>query len=215
MGIDLGLKDFASCSDGTKVDAQNIYRDAEPQMAMAQRANKKRRVKAIHAKIANRRKDFLHKLSTRLVRDNGAICVGDVSASGLAQTRMAKSVLDSGWSTFRTMLKYKCDSAAVWFDEVDERHSTQECSVCHARTGPRGLPGLAVRQWACSVCGTEHDRDTNAARNILARGLALMEMSAAGEAKAGEAAVNEVAGTSAAAGVGHGPLDAGIPFQVA
>lgn len=149
------------------------------------------------------------------MRDNGAIFVGDVSASGLAQTRMAKSVLDSGWSTFRTMLKYKCDHAAVWFDEVNERYSTQECSACHARTGPKGRSELDVRHWVCSVCGTEHDRDTNAARNILARGLALMEMSAAGEAKAVEAAVNKVAGISAAAGVGHGPLAAGIPSQVA
>jgi IS605 OrfB family transposase len=80
-------------------------------------------------KIANRRKDFLHKLSTELTRAKGAIFVGNVNASGLAKTRMAKSVLDAGWSAFRTMLQYKCDDAGVWFAEVDEAFSTQTCSV--------------------------------------------------------------------------------------
>lgn len=215
IGIDLGLKDFATCSDGAKIEAQKIYRGAEAKLAIAQRANNKKRVKAIHAKIANRRKDFSHKLSTELVKANGAIFVGNVNASGLAKTKMAKSVLDAGWSAFRTMLKYKSDHAAVWFDEVNESYSTQECCVCHARTGPKGLADLAVRQWSCSVCGTQHDRDTNAAKNILARGLALMGIATAREAKADEAAVNEDVGASATAGVGHDPLDAGIPFQVA
>lgn len=215
VGIDLGLKDFANFSDGSKVEAQKIYRGAETKLAVAQRANNKKRVKAIHAKIANRRKDFLHKLSTELVRNNGAIFVGNVNASGLAKTKMAKSVLDAGWSAFRTMLKYKSDHAAVWFDEVNESYSTQECCVCHARTGPKGLADLAVREWSCSVCGTQHDRDTNAAKNILARGLALMEIAMAGEAKACEAAVNEVVGASVTTGAGYGPLNAGIPFQVA
>jgi putative transposase len=138
-----------------------------------------------------------------------------VNASGLAKTKMAKSVLDAGWSAFRTMLKYKSDHAAVWFDEVNESYSTQECCACHARTGPKGLGDLVVRQWSCNVCGAQHDRDTNAAKNILARGLALMEIAMAGEAKADEAAMNEGVGASATAGAGHGPLDAGIPFQVA
>lgn len=215
IGIDLGLKDFAALSTGKKIEAQKIYRSAEAKLAVAQRANNKQRVKAIHAKIANRRKDFLHKLSTELVKTNGAIFVGNVNAAGLAKTKMAKSVLDSGWSAFRTMLKYKSDHAAVWFDEVNESYSTQECCVCHARTGPKGLADLAMRQWKCSVCGTQHDRDKNAAKNILARGLALMEIAIAGEAKADEAAMNEVVGASATAGVGYDPLDAGIPFQVA
>lgn len=102
IGIDLGLKDFAVMSDGTKIEAQRLYRGAEAKLATAQRANKKQRVKSIHAKVANRRKDFLHKLSTRLVKENSAIFVGNVNASGLAKTKMAKSVLDAGWSTFRT-----------------------------------------------------------------------------------------------------------------
>ena len=192
-----GLKDFATLSNGEKVEAQKIYRGAEEKLAVAQRANHKKRVKAIHAQIANRRKDFLHKLSIERVKNNGAIFVGDVNASGLAKTKMAKSVLDAGWSAFRTMLKYKCDHAAVGFDEVSESYSTQECCVCHARTGPKGLADLSVRQWVCSGCGAQHDRDTNAAKNILARGLALMadlgfcQIAIAGEARVVEAAMNE------------------------
>ena len=216
IGIDLGLKDFAALSNGQTVEAQQFYRDLEPVLAVAQRAGNKQRTKAIHAKISNRRKDFLHKLSTRLVKEHGAIFIGNVNAAGLAKTNMAKSVLDAGWTMFRTQLQYKGDSAGSWVREVNEAYSTQECSGCHARTGPKGQEGLAVRQWTCSVCQAVHDRDTNAAKNILARGLVEWErdFSTAGEAKAVEAAVNEVVGASAITGAGHGPLDAGIPFQV-
>ena len=209
IGIDLGLKDFAVMSDGAKIEAQRLYRGAEVKLAAAQRANKKTRVKAIHAQIANRRKDFLHKLSTRLVNQNGAIFVGNVNAAGLAKTKMAKSVLDAGWSTFRTMLQYKCDNAAVWFEEVNESYSTQTCSCCGGIEGPKGLLGLSVREWTCG-CGAQHERDTNAAMNIRARGLNKLEreFSIAGEAKAVEAAVNK---SPQGLGAGHGPLVAGIP----
>ena len=172
IGIDLGLKDFATLSTGEKIETQRLYRGAEAKLAVAQRANKKQRVKAIHAQIANRRKDFLHKLSTRLVKENGAIFVGNVNAAGLAKTNMAKSVLDAGWSSFRTMLQYKCDHAAVWFEEVNESYTTQTCSDCGTlpNSRPKGIAGLGIREWTCSECGSVHDRDTNAARNILARG---------------------------------------------
>jgi transposase len=98
LGIDLGLKDFAAFSDEAleNVEAQRFYRDLEPALAVVQRANKKRRAKAIHAKITNRRKDFLHKLSTRIVCEYGFISIGNVSSEKLAKTRMAKSVLDAG-----------------------------------------------------------------------------------------------------------------------
>lgn len=172
VGLDLGLKDFLATSAGEKVEANRFYRDLEGKLAVAQRANKKQRVKALHAKIANRRKDAQHQLSTRLVQQHGAIFVGNVNAAGLAKTRMAKSVLDAGWSAFRTMLQYKCDDAGVWFDEVNEAYSTQTCSCCGERTGPKGVAGLGIRGWTCSSCGSVHDRDINAAKNILARGLA-------------------------------------------
>lgn len=172
IGIDLGLKDFATLSNGEKVEAQRIYRNAEKDLAAAQRARKASRVKAIHAKIKNRRADFLHKLSTRLVSENGAIFVGKVNASALAQTVLAKSVLDAGWSAFRTMLKYKCDHAGVLFKEVNEAFSTQTCSSCGAlpETRPKGIAGLGIREWTCTECGAHHDRDVNAARNILRLG---------------------------------------------
>ena len=172
VGIDLGLKDFVTLSTGEKIEAQRIYRGAEQALAVAQRANKKQRVKAIHAQIANRRKDFLHKLSTRLVHEHGAIFVGNVNASGLAKTKMAKSVLDAGWSTFRTMLQYKSDHAGVLFDEVNEAFSTQTCSSCGSlpESRPKGIAGLGIREWTCTECGEIHDRDTNAAKNILVAG---------------------------------------------
>jgi IS605 OrfB family transposase len=172
LGIDLGLKQFAAFSDAgmAAIEAERFYRDLEPKLARAQRARKPKRTRAIHAKIANRRKDFLHKLGTRLVKAHGAIFVGDVNASALAKTRQGKSVLDAGWSAFRTMLRYKCDDAGVWFDEVDEAFSTQTCSRCNSRTGPQGRKGLGIRGWQCSVCGAIHDRDVNAAQNILAAG---------------------------------------------
>jgi IS605 OrfB family transposase len=194
IGIDLGLKDLMATSNGVKVEARNFYRDLEPALATAQRAGKKERTKAIHAKVANRRKDFLHKLSTNLTAGNAAIFVGNVNASGLAKTSMAKSVLDSGWSTFRTMLQYKCDDAGVWFKEVNESYSTQECSVCHERSGPKGQDGLKVRQWTCVHCNTLHDRDINAAINIRQRGLEWLqkEFSVTGEANPYEAVTNKV-----------------------
>ncbi|MBP8278474.1 MAG: transposase [Propionivibrio sp.] len=171
VGIDLGLKEFLATSDGLTIAGHRFYRDLEPALAIAQRAGKKQRVKAIHAKTKARRKDALHKLSTELVNRYGAIFIGDVNAAGLAKTNMAKSVLDAGWSAFRTMLQYKCDDAGVLCEEVNEAYSTQTCSCCGSITGPRGVTGLGIRAWICSVCGTIHeDRDVNAAKNILAAG---------------------------------------------
>ncbi|HRO57876.1 MAG TPA: transposase [Burkholderiaceae bacterium] len=195
LGIDLGLKELAAGSDGLKVQAQRFYRDLEPKLAIAQRAGKKARVRALHAKIANRRKDHLHKLSTSLVRQHAAIFVGDVNAAGLARTSMAKSVLDAGWSSFRTMLQYKCDDAGVWFKEVNEAHSTPDCHLCRARTGPKGREELGVRRWTCAGCGTAHDRDTNASCNIRARGLEWLEkmFAEAAKARACETVTNKAA----------------------
>ncbi|GAB7549440.1 RNA-guided endonuclease InsQ/TnpB family protein [Cupriavidus sp. 8B] len=171
VGIDLGLKDFFATSDGLKVEAHRLHRDLEPAIAAAQRANKKQRVAALHAKVKARRKDALHKLSTGLVNEYSAIFIGNVNASALAQTRLAKSVLDAGWSAFRTMLQYKGADAGVWFEEVDEGYSTQTCSCCDSRTGPKGAAGLGIRTWRCEFCGTLHDRDVNAAKNILNKGM--------------------------------------------
>lgn len=172
IGVDLGLKDTATCSDGAKLERGNFYRDLEADLGIAQRARKKKRVKAIHAKIKNRRKDALHKFSTQLVNNNAAIIVGDVSSAKLVKTKMAKSVLDAGWSMLKTQLEYKAIARSVVFEVVNESYSTQTCSCCGVipDSSPKGRTGLGIREWVCSECGAEHDRDINAAMNILAAG---------------------------------------------
>ena len=177
IGIDLGLKNTANCSDGTKLVRGNFYRDMQSKLGIAQRANKKKRVKAIHAKIKDRRKDALHKFSTQLVNNHAAIIVGDVSSTQLVKTKMAKSVLDAGWHILKTQLKYKAMARSVVFEEVNESYSTQTCSSCGIipASSPKGRANLGIREWTCSECGAEHDRDTNAAMNILAAGLCRLE----------------------------------------
>ena len=170
VGIDLGLKDVATCSDGVKLENSRFYRRMEDKLAIAQRARNKRRVKAIHAKIKNRRKDAQHKFSRKLVNKYGEIVVGDVSSTKLAKTKMAKSVYDAGWSQLKTMLEYKCAHAGIVFKVVRETNTTRACSSCGSLSGPQGVNGLRVRVWECVECGVLHDRDVNAARNILSLG---------------------------------------------
>ena len=169
VGIDLGLKDLAVLSTGQKIEAPQNYRRLEPRLAVAQRARKKRAVASIRAKAANCRRDFLHKASTQIVRDFDSIAVGNVNPSKLAKTKMAKSVLDAGWSSFRSMLAYKAIMHGVRYEEVNENHSTQACSRCGCLPDgrPEGIAGLRIRTWTCAECGAVHDRDVNAARNIL------------------------------------------------
>ena len=171
VGIDLGLKEVAVASNGQRIEGR-FYRKLEADLGIAQRAHKKRRVKAIHAKIANQRKDALHKFSTALVRENAAIFVGDVASSKLVKTKMAKSTLDAGWARLRAMLEYKSHQAGIVFEVVNESYTTQSCSCCGAipASSPKGRAGLGIREWVCSDCGAVHDRDVNAAKNILAAG---------------------------------------------
>ena len=171
VGIDLGLKEVAVASNGQRIEGR-FYRKLEADLGIAQRAHKKRRVKAIHAKIANQRKDALHKFSTALVRENAAIFVGDVASSKLVKTKMAKSTLDAGWASLKTMLEYKSHQAGIVFEVVNESYTTQSCSCCGAipASSPKGRAGLGIREWVCSDCGAVHDRDVNAAKNILAAG---------------------------------------------
>lgn len=172
IAIDLGLKTIATCSDGTVLSNERIYRGLENKLAVAQRANKHKLIKSIHAKIKNKRKDVLHKFSSALVSEHGAIFVGDVSSSKLAKTRMAKSVLDAGWFMLKTQLKYKANARSVVYEEVDERYTSQTCSSCFkiSSNSPKGRKGLGIREWTCAECGTTHDRDINAAKNILRLG---------------------------------------------
>lgn len=170
IGIDLGLKTLATCSDGAEIPALRHYRQYERALGKAQRAGRKKIARAIHAKIANARKHHLHVASKRLADANSLIVVGNVNAAKLAKTRMAKSVLDAGWSTFRHMLRYKTARRQAVYVEADERWTSQTCSECGSLGGPKGLKGLGVRHWVCSECGASHDRDVNSARLILMSG---------------------------------------------
>lgn len=181
VGIDLGLAHFAVMSNGVKVDNPRFSRKAAAKLRMAQKeyarrqkgsANReKSRVKVarLHAHVGDVRKDWQHKLSTAVIRDNQAIYVEDLAVSGLARTRLAKSVHDAGWSQFVAMLEYKAARHHRMFARVDRWFpSTRMCSACGSVGESKKL---STRRWTCP-CGAVHDRDINAARNILAAGRA-------------------------------------------
>ncbi|MGP3929160.1 RNA-guided endonuclease InsQ/TnpB family protein [Nonomuraea sp. KM88] len=181
VGIDLGLTRFAVLSDGRKIDNPRFLRRAERRLRKAQQAlsrkakgsaNRKKavvRLARAHARVADARRDFAHKLSTRIIRENQAVMVEDLSVKGLARTKLAKSVHDAGWSAFVNMLAYKAARHGRILVKVDRwLPSSKLCSACGAvaESMPRD-----VRSWACP-CGAHHDRDVNAALNILAAGRA-------------------------------------------
>jgi IS605 OrfB family transposase len=172
IGIDLGLKTTATCSNGERLERQDCYRKLELKLAKAQRARDKQRVQAIHAKIKNTRKDAIHKFTNKIVKENSLIIVGNVSSQKLAKTKMAKSVLDAGWFMLKSQLEYKSIATQAVFLEVNENYTTQTCSCCGliSANSPKGRAGLRIREWTCAECGTTHDRDINAAQNILALG---------------------------------------------
>lgn len=180
VGIDLGLTSFAVLSDGTVVDNPRFLRKAERQLKRAQQAlsrkqkgsnNRKKQVVKVaraHARVADSRRDFHHKLSTQLIRENQAVYVEDLAVAGLGRTRLAKSVHDAGWSAFVNMLEYKAARYGRTFAKVDRWAPTsQVCSTCGVKDGKKPLN---VRKWDCAACGAHHDRDVNAARNILSLG---------------------------------------------
>lgn len=170
VGIDLGCKDAAVTSDGARLESGH-YRALEPKIAQSQRRGHKRQAKRLHRKATRQRQDAQHKFSRMLVNRYGQIFVGDVSSAKLVKTRMAKSVLDAAWGQLKTQLQYKGQQAGRHVEVVNERNTTRACSGCGALTGPTGLGMLAVRRWVCGDCGESHDRDVNAARNILTAGL--------------------------------------------
>ena len=190
VGIDLGLTHFAILSSGEKVAAPNTFRKHEAKLAKlqrrlakkqkgsARRAKAKRKVARLHAKVADARRDFLHKLSTRLINENQVIAIESLAVSNMQKNRcLAKSISDASWSEFVRQLEYK----AQWYGRtligIDRWYpSSKRCSDCGHTVSK--LP-LSVREWVCPECGTIHDRDINAARNVLAAGLAV---SAHGEA---------------------------------
>lgn len=179
-GIDLGLGHFAVLDDGMKVIAPRFLRRAEKKLRKAQKALSRKergscnrekarvRVARAHAKVADSRRDFHHKLSTKIIRENQAVYVEDLAVSGLGRTRLAKSVHDAGWSAFVNMLEYKAALYGREFHRISRFEPTsQTCSACGVKDGPKPLH---VREWICAACGTIHDRDVNAAKNVLALG---------------------------------------------
>jgi len=167
IGIDLGVKTIATLSTGEHLNRENLVKKYAKKLATAQRANKKRQFKSIHTKIKNSRNDWNHKVTTKIINNNDKIFVGDVSSAKLKKTKLAKSVSDAGWFDFKSMLAYKAIALGVEYKEVKENFSTVTCSCCFAKSGPSGLSALGVREWTCKVCGIIHDRDVNAAKNIL------------------------------------------------
>ena len=175
----LGLTHFAVLSDGRKVANPRFLRRAERKLRKAQQAlsrkargsSNKNKARVKVARVADTRRDWLHKESTRIIRENQAVYVEDLCVSGLGRTRLAKSVHDAGWSAFVSMLEYKAARHGRRFGKADRWAPTsQVCSACGVKDGPKPL---SVRQWTCGGCGTVHDRDVNAARNIAtAAGLA-------------------------------------------
>ncbi len=168
VGIDLGLDHIATTSDSEKLPIGRWAAAIAAKRAMAQRRGHNRQAKRLLRRAANRRKDTLHKFSRKIVNQYQFIAVGDVSSNQLGKTWLARSVFDAGWGMLKTQLQYKGQQAGRSVVIANERNSTRACSSCHLLTGPAGLDMLGVRQWCCSACGAEHDRDVNAAKNILA-----------------------------------------------
>ena len=169
-GIDLGCKDSATTSNG-EVLATKLTHKYAPKLGIAQRAKNKKRVKAIHAKIKNTRQDLIHKFTTNLAKTNKIIIIGKLQSKSFTSTKLAKSVYDAGWFEVKRQLTYKCENAGCHYIEVSESYTTQTCSCCGSRqNSPKGRTGLGIREWLCE-CGVTHDRDVNAAKNILALGL--------------------------------------------
>ena len=181
VGIDLGLTHFAVLSDGTKVAAPKFLRRVarklkrlQQDLSRKQRGSRNRKkavvkVARAHARVADTRRDWQHKLSTAIIRDNQAVYVEDLCVAGLGRTRLAKSVHDAGWASFTSMLEYKAARYGRVFARIGRFTPTsQTCSECGRRDGPKPL---SVRSWTC-LCGAVHDRDVNAARNVLAAGQA-------------------------------------------
>jgi putative transposase len=182
IGIDLGLTAFAAFSDGSKHQAPRPLRRKMAQLKRAQkglsrkqkgsrhRSKAKLRVAKIHQKINDIRRDDLHQLSTRLIRENQTITVEDLNVRGMMRNHaLAGAIGDSGWGEFVRQLQYKSEWYGRTLVRIDRWFpSSRQCSACGAVAD--SLP-LAVRIWNCSACGAGHDRDVNAARNILAEGL--------------------------------------------
>lgn len=185
VGIDLGIKDFVITSDGTKFGSNKYLRKAEKKVKRLQRSVSRKpkgnnrekariRLASAHEKVANQRNDYLHKVSTELVRNYDVICAETLRPKNMVRNhKLARSVSDAGFGEFMRQLEYKC----AWYGKVLSRvdpffPSSQLCGACGEKNP--AVKNLKVRAWDCPSCGAHHDRDVNAARNILNEGLRLL-----------------------------------------
>jgi len=190
IGADLGLKSFLALSDGEEIGNPKFFHQDKKKLSRAQRrhakkkkgsknrAKARRSIARIHARIADRRRDFLHKLSTRLIRENQTICVESLAVKHMVKNRsLAKAISDASWSEFVSQLEYKAQWYGRHLVKIDRWYpSSKRCFACGHILDSLALD---VREWTCPECSTHHDRDINAAKNILAVGLTV---AACGEA---------------------------------
>lgn len=187
VGIDLGVKTLATLSDGTKIENPRGLERYERKLAREQRRlsrrkgarksekqsrrylKQRKRVARIHAKIADARTDALHKVTTMLADENQVLCMEDLNAKGMMKNHhLAKAVTDASFGEFARLLEYKCAERGRSLVKIGRFYpSSKTCSACGHRLD--ALP-LSVRSWDCPACGAHHDRDVNAARNILTEG---------------------------------------------
>src|SRR5699024_10770494 len=195
IGLDLGVRDLAITSDGDVFENPKYARKAKEKLARIDRYLSRKREQAkkdgrkledsknyqkckvkrarAHEKVKNQREDGLHKATSTLIKNHDFVAVEDLSASNLMKNhKLAFALGDVSWHSFSTKLKYKAERNGKTIQVIDRFYaSTQICSECEEKSGPCGLSQLNVREWTCSNCGVTHDRDVNAAKNILAKGV--------------------------------------------
>jgi len=171
-GIDPGFHTLLMLSDGTKFENPRELRKGAQRLAQAQRGHRKQLAARLQERQANRRSDRNHKISRKLVENYQTIFYSDDDFKGMAK-KFGKSISEACLGNLIGMLGYKCRTGGRILIPVKSNFTTMTCSTCGSKTGPKGLSGLAVRSWRCSVCGAVHDRDRNSAVVVLKTGLGI------------------------------------------